>query len=90
MNEIELLDMPVISGIDHENCDIVVNNDDYNSFDHVIECFCSILGHTNEQAEQLALLIHTKGSARVKHGTFEELQPLAEALIDQGLDATIE
>lgn len=84
-----LLDQEV-SIVDHESCHIVVINDDHNSFERVIETFMQVLGHTSQQAEQLALMIHTKGSARVKHGTFEELQPLTEQLISADLDATIE
>lgn len=79
-----------IAVVDHESCHIVVVNDDHNPFDKVIETFVQVLGHTTQQAEQLALMIHTKGSARVKHGTFEELQPLCEKLIGAELDATIE
>ena len=76
--------------VDHESCHIVVVNDDVNPFDKVIEAFVQVLGHTTQQAEQLALMIHTKGSARVKHGTFEELREPCEKLIGAGLDSTIE
>jgi len=76
--------------VDHEHCHIVVVNDDHNPFDHVISTFVDVLGHTHEQAEQLAMIIHHKGSARVKNGTFEELQVPCEKLIAADLDATIE
>ncbi len=69
---------------------ILVYNDDHNSFDWVIECFMEILQHTPEQAEQLALIIHLKGKAAVKNGTFEELKPKKDALVDRGLSAVIE
>jgi ATP-dependent Clp protease adaptor protein ClpS len=69
---------------------IVVLNDDYNTFEWVIECFIDILHHTSEQSEQLAWIIHTKGRASVKEGTFEELKPLKDALVDRGLNAIIE
>ena len=69
---------------------IVVLNDDYNTFEWVIECFIEILNHSNEQSEQLALLIHTKGRASVKVGPIEELKPLKDALVDRGLNAIIE
>lgn len=76
--------------IDHEKSKIVVSNDDHNSFDWVIESFIEVLNHTHTQAEQLAMIIHTKGKAAVKNGSFEELRPPCEALIERGLDATIE
>ncbi len=69
---------------------LLVYNDDHNSFDWVIECFMDILQHTNEQAEQLALLIHLKGKATVKTAPRNILQPKKEALIDRGLSAVIE
>lgn len=69
---------------------IIVLNDDYNTFEWVIECFMDILQHSNEQAEQLAWIVHTKGKASVKLGPFEVLKPLKDALVDRGLDAIIE
>jgi len=69
---------------------IVVYNDDHNSFQHVIESFVDILDHSEQQAEQCAWLIHNKGKCSVKNGTFDDLRPKAEALIERGLSATIE
>ena len=69
---------------------IIVFNDDHNTFDWVIECFMDVLGHTSVQAEQLALMIHTKGKATVKTGPKEELLPLKDGLTDRGLSAVIE
>lgn len=86
----QVLEKESTGTIDHEHCSIVVNNDDYNTFEWVIESFMEVLKHTHQQAEQLAMNIHNTGSARVKNGTFEELRPLCEALIGRDLDATIE
>lgn len=69
---------------------LIVYNDDFNTFDWVIQCFIDILGHSSEQAEQLSLIIHYKGKARVKSATMEVLKPLKTALIDRGLSAVIE
>jgi len=73
-----------------EQAELVVLNDDYNTFEWVIECFIEILQHTSEQAEQSAWIIHTKGRASVKLGIFEILRPYREALVDRGLNAIIE
>jgi len=73
-----------------EPAKLLVYNDDHNTFDWVIECFVEVLNHTPEQAEQLALIIHFKGKATVKNGTFKELKPKKDALIDRGLSAVIE
>ena len=73
-----------------DQAQIVVLNDDYNTFEWVIECFVEVLNHTSEQSEQLAWIIHTKGKASVKVGIFEELRPYKDALVDRGLNAIIE
>ncbi|NND34685.1 MAG: ATP-dependent Clp protease adaptor ClpS [Saprospiraceae bacterium] len=87
--EDELTDIDVLidSG---KSAQLVVYNDDVNTFDWVIQCFMEILQHSFEQAEQLSLLVHFKGKAIVKTATFEELRPKKDALIDRGLSAVIE
>lgn len=69
---------------------IVVYNDDVNTFDWVIESFIEILGHTEVQAEQLSLIVHFKGKATVKTGSYNDLRPKKDALIDRGISAVIE
>ena len=73
-----------------EQTQLIVLNDDYNTFDWVIECFMDVLNHTSEQSEQLAWIVHTKGRASVKLGPIEVLKPLKDALSDRGLNAIIE
>ncbi|MBP6185325.1 MAG: ATP-dependent Clp protease adaptor ClpS [Saprospiraceae bacterium] len=70
--------------------EIVVYNDDVNTFDWVIQCLKEILQHTEEQAEQLSLLIHFKGKATVKTGPKRDLHPKKDALVDRGLSAVLE
>jgi len=65
-------------------------NDDFNTFDHVIECLISICKHDEIQAEQCAYIVHYTGKCDVKYGSFLELKPLKDALIEKGLSATIE
>ncbi|MEE9374437.1 MAG: ATP-dependent Clp protease adaptor ClpS [Saprospiraceae bacterium] len=69
---------------------LVVYNDDYNTFDWVIQCFIEVCNHTFEQSEQLSLIIHYKGKAIAKTDSFLELTPLKDALIERGLSAVIE
>ncbi len=69
---------------------LIVWNDEVNTFDHVIESLVDICEHSVEQAEQCALFIHHKGKYGVKKGSFELLRPKAEALIDRGIQATID
>ena len=70
--------------------EIVLFNDDVNTFDHVIEMLIHACDHTSEQAEQCALLVHYKGKCTVKTGSLDELKPKCSALLDAGLSAEIQ
>lgn len=73
-----------------DNSTLLVYNDDFNTFDWVIQSFIEICGHSFEQAEQLSLLVHYKGKATVKTAPIDDLRPLKDALLDRGLSAVIE
>ena len=73
-----------------EDAELIVYNDDVNTFDWVIQCFVEVLHHSSQQAEQLSLIVHFKGKATVKTASFEVLKPLKDALVDRGLSAVIE
>ena len=73
-----------------ERAQLIVFNDDHNTFDWVIQCFMEVLNHTSAQAEQLSLIIHFKGKATVKTAPKNILKPKKDALIDRGLSAVIE
>ncbi len=69
---------------------LIVYNDDHNTFDWVIKCFMEVCKHTQEQSEQLSLLVHFKGKATVKTGPMPVIKPMKDALVDRGLSAVIE
>ncbi len=69
---------------------LIVYNDDFNTFEWVIECFIDILKHSAAQAEQLSLIVHYKGKATVKTASKNILRPFKDALVDRGLSAVIE
>jgi ATP-dependent Clp protease adaptor protein ClpS len=71
------------------NNEIVLYNDDVNTFDHVILTLIRVCKHTEEQAEQCALLVHYKGKCIVKTGSLDELKPQCTSLLDAGLSAEI-
>ena len=77
----------VLSDVVHN---LIVWNDHVNTFDWVIESLVDICQHSPEQAEQCALFIHHKGKYAVRSGSFDSLRPKAEALIDRGIQATID
>ncbi|MEL6631094.1 MAG: ATP-dependent Clp protease adaptor ClpS [Bacteroidota bacterium] len=69
---------------------LVVWNDEVNTFDWVIKSLVEICGHTHEQAEQSAMIIHYKGKYAVKKGSRKKLNPMREGLVDRGIGATVE
>jgi ATP-dependent Clp protease adaptor protein ClpS len=70
--------------------EIVLHNDDVNTFDHVIECLMKICDHDPIQAEQCAWIVHYNGKCSVKRGSFKDLEPRCVALLDRGLSAAIQ
>ena len=73
---------------DHKS--LLIYNDDYNTFDHVITSLIQVCEHTAIQAEQCALIIHNTGKCQVKSGGYDDLEPMCTALLDRGLSAVIE
>lgn len=63
---------------------LIVWNDDVNTFQWVIETLVEVCGHSFEQAEQCSLLIHFQGKYAVKEGMYEDLKPMCEAILDRG------
>ncbi len=71
-------------------CSLIVWNDNFTTFDLVIETLIKICGHSTEQAEQCAMIIHTKGKYAVKEGDYDFLKPMCDAITERGIGATIE
>jgi len=69
--------------------EIVLYNDDVNTFDHVIDTLIFACDHTPEQAEQCSIIVHYKGQCTVKTGVYDELEPRCSLLLDAGLSAEI-
>jgi ATP-dependent Clp protease adaptor protein ClpS len=73
-----------------ETSSLIVWNDEVNTFEWVIETLIDICGHTQEQAEQCSMIIHTRGKYAVKEGSYEILKPQCDAITERGINATIE
>ncbi len=69
--------------------DLVVYNDEVNTFDHVIDTLVSVCEHSPEQAEQCTLLIHYKGKCTVKNGDFEDLKEMRTSITQKGISAEV-
>jgi len=72
-----------------EQCQLVLFNDDVNTFDDVIRWLIEICEHEAMQAEQCAYIVHHAGKCSVKTGSWDELEPKATALLDRGLSVEI-
>lgn len=69
--------------------ELILYNDDVNTFDFVIECLIDICGHDPIQAEQCTLVVHYKGKCAVKSGAFYELKPMHDEMANKQLSVTI-
>lgn len=75
-----------INTAEHE---LVLYDDDFNTFDHVIDCLVRICNHAVHQAEQCTYIVHYKGKCSIKKGQFEKLEPMLLALQAEQLTAEI-
>ena len=71
-------------------CNLILHNDECNSFDYVIELLVDICNHSILQAEQCAYITHYKGKCDIKSGDYSNLKMMKEELIDCGLQVTID
>ena len=82
---VEVLDAVSVTDIK----DLVIFNDDYNTFLHVTDTLIKVCKHSNIQAEQCTWIIHFKGKCAVKKGELTELKPMKDAICEAGIDAKI-
>jgi ATP-dependent Clp protease adaptor protein ClpS len=85
----EVLEKKESKSVKTEKKNLVLFNDNDNTFDHVINLLVKVCKHDAIQAEQCAFLVHYKGKCSVKTGTVEELSIIAEILADNGLTVEI-
>jgi len=69
--------------------DLVIYNDEVNTFEHVINSLMKVCKHETIQAEQCTWIIHYNGKCAVKKGEFNKLKPMKDALCERGIDAKI-
>jgi ATP-dependent Clp protease adaptor protein ClpS len=85
LEEVEVLDD---TGLEDEK-NLVVFNDDHNTFDHVINTLIKVCKHDQLQAEQCTYIIHFNGKCAVKKGALPTLKPMREGIVDAGINAEI-
>lgn len=69
--------------------ELVLFNDDFNTFDFVIKTLIEVCGHEPEQAEQCTLIVHYRGKCAVKSGPLYELKPIQEEMSNRTLTVDI-
>jgi ATP-dependent Clp protease adaptor protein ClpS len=79
----------VLTSLD-EPYNLIVWNDEVNTFEWVIETLVEVCGHSTEQAEQCAYIIHFQGKYAVKQGSYDDLKPQCDAITERGIGATLE
>ncbi len=87
--EQDLVDVDVMEKTLHP-FNLIVWNDEVNTFDWVIDTLVEVCGHSEEQAEQCAMLIHFKGKYAVKNGDYDTLKPMCNSITERGINATVE
>ncbi|MCH7409759.1 ATP-dependent Clp protease adaptor ClpS [Belliella sp. DSM 111904] len=87
--ELEEIEVLLEELIDKEAHDLVVFNDDVNTFEHVTKVLIKVCNHSQEQAEQCTFIIHYKGKCAVKKGSETKLKPMCQAILDAGIQAAI-
>ena len=84
-----LQDTDVLTTVE-ETFNLIVWNDDVNTFEWVIETLVEVCGHNEEQAEQCAYIIHFQGKCAVRKGDYEKLKTMCDKITDRGIGATVE
>ena len=69
--------------------ELVLFNDDVNSFDYIIDSLIEVCDHEPDQAEQCAMVAHFKGKCGIKSGTFSELAPMNNELNSRGISTVL-
>lgn len=75
--------------VEEKEHEIMLYNDDVNTFAHVIETLVRVCEHSHQQAEQCAVLVHFSGKCVVKTGPYSDLEPRCTLLLEAGLSAEI-
>ena len=82
----ELLEVVAVTDVN----DLVVFNDDFNTFDHVINCLIDACGHNEFQAHQCALVVHNAGRCAVFIDSHDACESVYEYFIKCKLKTTLE
>jgi len=77
-------------GLVDSSRELILFNDETNTFDFVIQTLIDICDHERLQAEQCAYIAHYRGKCAVKSGLIDELKPKFEEMTRRGLTVSID
>jgi ATP-dependent Clp protease adaptor protein ClpS len=86
----EVLENTITEELNSPTFQLIVWNDEVNTFDWVIKALIEICKHDREQAEQCTIYIHFKGKYAVKEGDYDTLKTMRDGITDRGIGATVE
>ena len=92
MTEVEIDVLEELLSVEQivESKDLIVYNDDFNTFDHVIDSLIKVCKHNPIQAEQCTFIVHYNGKCQVKRGDWDTLERMCTAPLERGITAEIE
>lgn len=90
MGNTEVLEQRIIDTQESVKHNLIVFNDDFNTFDHVIDSLIKVCKHEPIQAEQCTYIVHYQGKCDVKSGEYKALEPMCTALLERGITAEIQ
>lgn len=68
---------------------VILHNDNHNTFDHVINCLIDVCGHNYYQAVQCATLTHGAKRCSIFVDSYESCENVYEELLKDGLSVTV-
>lgn len=72
------------------NHNLILWNDEVNTFEHVINCLMKYLDYTESQAERIAWIVHNDGKCIVLEGSYTEVEVYRKILQQEGLTVSVE
>ncbi|MDR1180785.1 MAG: ATP-dependent Clp protease adaptor ClpS [Bacteroidales bacterium] len=64
-------------------------NDDFNTFDFVVDSLMELCGHSYVQAMQCTFITHNQGKCDILKGAYLKLEMIALTMLNRGLTVTI-
>ncbi len=69
--------------------EVILHNDNHNTFDHVIDSLMEVCGHNYIQSVQCATVVHGNGKCSIFIDSYDECDAVREELYELGLTVTV-